>query len=683
VNRHKQPTIRRLLPALAVLAAIAIPFPFASAQDLDSDDEEIFILELDDAQNVQASDDAVTTLAPIRVEENLPHDLGSGSFQESLSLQGQADFSHALEESPLALGDPSSKGQRKVLLRGFDIRQIAFQFEEMPLDTGYDAIISLDAIPINWMGSLNIKTANTGVFDDLSMGASIEVGAIRPALFETTLGLKRRGFSLSAAHASGYGPYTWAATAGYDYSDGWDMASGCKPTRYEDCGLRNNSDKKSGNVFASVSRKISDWGELTVMGGFNRMERGVVIGVGTAVPRIWRFPRHDVGFGLARLNIATQHGYARLQAWTNFQGSTIEVYDDVSYSTQLLESSHTSIMHDIDSGLLILGGTRPFSWGKLGFADIRLRSELRYQYHNGRDTRLGVTSYDGKTDRIVFKVKPGLYWKALHNLELFADAAFIVNSELSKPQESVINVPLTNRYNGTFSVGLNYQAIPEKLKLSLRVARRLRMPTLKEQFVQVLDAANVRYKDLNAEYNWDFQAQIQYNPLETLQFALTGYDSEVRDLIQFTYIDNLRQALNLDRARMAGLIFLARIGPFYGLSLESSYHYTYTRDLKEERELLERPAHNLRAAAQYKIAGLTLGVSAQYESSRLSDDWTGRGYRRLGHIFLLGAFAQYQLPYVTLSLRANNLLDMHYQRAFGYPEEGRNFFFMAKISTSK
>lgn len=640
-------------------------------------EEEAELLFLEpEAESVDAG---VTTLEPIRVEGGVSADLGGGSFEQELRLEGAQNFSQALESSVLAFGDPSSKGQRKVVLRGFDIRQISLRFEDMPLDTGYDAIISLDVIPINWLGALRVKTANSGVFDDLAMGAGIEMLAARAARFEASLGIERHGFWMSAAHSGSAGAYHWTATAGGQYSGGWDMAGGCKPSKYEDCGLRDNSDKHGGNVFVLAGRELGSWGEFTLMGGWVREGRGVVIGVDTAVPRFWRFASHDLAFSLARLDFTTPNVYGRLQAWVNYQGNILDAYDDARYETQIGEAAYRSWMRDFDVGLLALGGSRPFSWGRAGFVDLRVRTELRYQFHDGRDEHLGERREDGSTDRILFQFKPGVYWKFSPKLELFADAGFVANFELHKPSSGLVNVGLQNRYNGVFSVGMDY-AILERLKISARVARRLRMPTLKEQFVEVLYASNVRYKDLNAEYNWDMQAQIHYEAVPGVKLSLTGYDSEVRDLIQFTYIDGLRQATNLDRARLAGLIFLAELGPFVGVSAQASYHFAHTRDLKQKRELLERPAHQLRAAVQYEIAGLTLGANFLYESSRLSDDWTGTAYRRLGAIYLLGAFVEYALGGVTLSFRANNLLDMHYQRAFGYPEPGRNFFLGAKIS---
>ena len=64
-----------------------------------------------------------------------------------------------LERSTGVFGDQGGKGYRNIVVRGFMTRQINFQFDGVPLDTGYDGMTALDTMPVNWMSGGRLSRA--------------------------------------------------------------------------------------------------------------------------------------------------------------------------------------------------------------------------------------------------------------------------------------------------------------------------------------------------------------------------------------------------------------------------------------------------------------------------------------------------------------------------------------------
>ena len=72
--------------------------------------------------------------------------------------------------------------------------------------------------------------------------------------------------------------------------------------------------------------------------------------------------------------------------------------------------------------------------------------------------------------------------------------------------------------------------------------------------------------------------------------------------------------------------------------------------------------------------------SVEYADDRWSDVTTG-GYRKVGSYTLLNLQVDYQVVKgVDVALGAHNLLDKNFELAYGFPEQGRNYYLKLKAA---
>lgn len=650
-----------------------------------SQEEDIFSIEIDeiDADDMVRSDDAeVATqtrvdseplvLDAIRVEAERARDIyrQSSPFIQTIPTGTTASINDWLEQAPGVFGDSTGKGQRQVYVRGFSTRQITARFDNMPIDTGYDGIVGLDVIPMNWIGRGEIKHADAYSDDAVGLGGSVIMHPAMPkkmqASFETTL----TGGRIALSHGMSLGPWEWALTTGAHYSNGFRLSSAFEPTEQEDGQLRDASKSYGANVYGKAARNFGDWGKLELSGGYAQAPRDVPTGIDTGNYRYWKFTEYHIGLAQAKWSYDTRYIRGFLQAWYQNQGNRLEAFDSAERTTQTTIAASNSEWIDQDIGAILFMSSQPLPIG-LGYMDASLRTEFRYQTHESNEYRIvQETSVDKASQRLTFDIRPGINWQILPSLFINASGHAVGDIELSHSDTSKDVVGLVELYNGGFSAGIDYLPYDE-LKVSFRAARRLRMPTLKEQFSRSSgDSFN-----LNAEIAWNFQLQVDYVPSDKLKFQITGYDSEVGDLINFRYVSGIKEAYNVDEARVAGVDFSAHVGPYFGVSLDLAYSFLFSRDLKTDLVLTDRPEHNVRAQISYTpVESVTLSLRGIYESKRRTEAWQSSKSAWLGDIFTLDAQIDYKTEHFTAYVRGANLLDYNYSRSFGYPEPGFQLF---------
>ena len=116
--------------------------------DAHEDIDDIYTFE-NDTRHINIADPLVVDT--IRVEAEHARDIyrQSSPFIQTISTETVASINDWIEQAPGVFGDSTGKGQRLVYVRGFSTRQITARFDNMPIDTGYDGITGLDAIPMH------------------------------------------------------------------------------------------------------------------------------------------------------------------------------------------------------------------------------------------------------------------------------------------------------------------------------------------------------------------------------------------------------------------------------------------------------------------------------------------------------------------------------------------------------
>ena len=667
---------------LSVLFTVLNVLP-ANAQEED-------IIVIDDEEDAESDDvnqtsPKVLELNPIDIVETPEQQVLKGArpaFAQTITMPRLQSVNDWLESANGVYGDASGKGTRSVIVRGFETRQINFQFDGVPLDTGYDGMTGLDVMPMNWISAGRIAHADATPTDAVGFGGKIDLYAFNPGLAEAAVETSLTGVIASAAHGMSMGPWHWAATVGGQYSNGFYLSHAFEEHSDEDGGLRDSSWKKGGNFLVKAGRTLGDWGDFEILAGWAQAPRGVPTGVNTGYRRYWEFTSWRVAFTSAKLNFRTTALGGQFQVWATDQGNTLEAYDSPARNTQNTAVASTSVWQDDDYGGRIDLTSMPWSLGNAGFMRALLRTDLRYQYHDSHEIAYQPEGYtDNSSSRFYFDIRPALEWQITSAIRLFAsgDAAGAKAIDQDIESTNPTNQPkLEDLYDGGFSTGLDYNIL-SSLDLNLRAARRLRMPTLKEQF-RSLPGSDEPIPTLDPERAWDFEAEIHWKPIDEVALTIGGFDTEIRDLIEFKYINNTKISHNVSKSRIAGTDIALALGAWAGFSFDISYHYLYAYDLSQDHELNDRPAHNLRFAVHYApIDALKFTVSGQYESKRRTEAWLSNKYAWMGDVFLLGAEIEYQMDHFSMYLRGTNLLDYNYSRAFGYPEPGVNVVLGAKI----
>ena len=657
---------------------LALSFPSLShAQDAliiledDEDEPQTEALELNTVEVSSKADSA----------EEMMKNGARPPFAQTIQLPQLQSINDWLESANGVYGDASGKGTRSVIVRGFETRQINFQFDGVPLDTGYDGMTGLDVLPMNWIGAGRIAHADATPTDGVGFGGKIDLYALDPGILDASVEISRTGVIGSIAHGMKMGPWRWAATAGGQYSRGFYLSHNFEPTDDEDGGLRDSSEKEGGNVFVKAGRTLGNWGDIELMTGWAQAPRGVPTGVDTGYRRYWRFTNWRVAFASARLRFHSDVLDGNIQIWATDQGNTLKAFDDPSRTTQTREIAYTSIWRDDDYGGRLELSTLPWNLHAAGFMRLLLRSDFRYQYHeSNEETYLGKPDTYKDSSRFYYQVRPALEWQILPDLRFFASGYAEGATPISQTAENTSDdFKLEEIHNGGFSAGIDYKIL-KNLDLNLRAARRLRIPTLKEQFRNNPELEEV-VPALKPEVAWDFEAEIHYKPIDTIALTIGAFDTEIHDLIEFKYITGYKISHNVSESRMAGTDIALALGPWVGISGDISYHYLYAYDLSQDHELNDRPAHNLRFAVHYApIDNLKFTVGGQFESKRRTEAWLTTKYAWMGNVFLLNAEIEYQIDHFSMYLRGTNLTDYNYSRAFGYPEPGFNLILGAKVS---
>lgn len=662
---------------LLTAAVIALSAPTAFAQDNEMeiifDEESEFSFDEDDSNDYIELDAIQIDAKKARLiyHQETP-------FIQDIDASTTQSVNDWLEQAPTVYGDSSGKGQRLVIVRGFTTRQLSFRFDDIPIDTGFDGMTGLDVIPMNWIGSGQLKFADATPDDAVGLGGGVLMHAATPALAEAAFETSLTGARFSIAHGMTKDNWSWTLTAGAHTSNGFPLSQHYKKNNDEDGGLRDASKSHGYNALAKISRTLAHWGKLELMGAYSNAPRDVPTGVGTGNYRYWKFPKYFVALSGAKLSFHTTDINGYLHFWYQNQSNRLEAFDNADRNTQTTSLSSNSDWKDQDIGARLFLASAPLDVG-LGMLDIALRNEIRYQNHFSKDWQFSRQDESiKKSDRITFDIRPTANWQPIAPLFVSVSGYAVGDVEISHSDTSKEVKELQQLYNGGFNIGIDY--IPRTdLKISARAARRLRLPTLKEQFSRASEYIDADFK-LNAEIAWNMQLQIDYTPLDILKFQITGYDSEIRDLINFRYVSGIKEAYNIDSARLAGLDFAVHVGPLWNLSLDATYSYIYAYDLNTHMQLTDRPAHNVKATLSYQpLPQLKFSVRTQFESKRRTEAWMSASSAWLGSVFLLDAQIDYITDRFSAYIRATNLTDYDYARAFGYPEPGFQLFVGAKI----
>ena len=596
-----------------------------------------------------------------------------------IERQGAISAADALERTAAIHATSGTRGERIFALRGFDQRQVAVLLDGAPFYVTYDGQVDLAMVPALALDHITVvKGPSSVLFGPNGLGGAVNLVTKRPgtgpfvtALFE---GSPSGALRLAMAHSASEGRWAWALYGGFDWREHWPLPHGYEPTTLQGKGDRVNSDRFMWNAGGDLSYRISSHQEvratvLSVDGG-----RGVPPSTIDATPRFWRF---NVWRALA---VSLAHELKRggwdvdEVAYVRQFDNLLDGYDDATYSTQNTARAMHSWYHDWVMGAR---ARSQYRHAFTRFGTLYARGWLGFQEDLHHDIP-GIGQAEKDYSRTLVTMAPEVEYDPTRRWRLVASCQFDADIPGKLPDEH----PHTRWGEGPL-VSAQYDPL-DQLMLRITAARRTRFPSLKERFSSGLGQREPN-PDLRPESAWHIGLDASYQLTSRLRVDASVYDAEVTDLIQdVLFTGGKDQLQNIAKARLFGAEALVWTRPVRMLQLQVGYAYLHARrtDGGPDDQIAYRPEHRAIVGAIF-TPWRWLEVSAQLRIVGPQDyqDPLTRLWGRLTTYAVLDARVDWR-PFNWLSLwvRATNLLDTYYQTEIGYPDPGRVIWIGFKLT---
>jgi vitamin B12 transporter len=225
----------------------------------------------------------------------------------------------------------------------------------------------------------------------------------------------------------------------------------------------------------------------------------------------------------------------------------------------------------------------------------------------------------------------------------------------------------------TYQFGGRFTAPRTETIFRANVGTAFRAPSISDLYFPGYSNPNLKPEE---SFGWDagFEQPLLKNKL---RFGATFFHNDFDNLIQ--YDGATFSPENIGRARTYGVETFVSWQVLTNLTARASYTWLKTEDLDTGTELIRRPENSGSVDLDWKICpkleadadALFVGRRADenFDDPSLPSNVTDSSYTKLD--LSLRWHAQKHLE---IFARAENLLDEHYQEAFGYPALGRGFY---------
>lgn len=585
--------------------------------------------------------------------------------QQEFQMHNSFSAFDAVQYSPGIYASVSGKNEAQLSIRGFDQRQISVMIDGAPVYIPYDGSFDLNAIKLSGFNEISIsKNTPSILYGPNSMGGSINLISENPVKPLSARIIYQNGSSqnLSLGLNGTFSNFYWNAAFGLSESDGFKLPESFSSTTNEDGDKRDNSSYNAKTGLIKIGTRLFD--NLNLAFSFNYVdnERDVPVNVYTTRPRYWRYTEWNKALANMMFNSAISSSFTlKGNFFYEKFDNVLNSYDDNTYTTQTRRYAFQSTYDDRSYGLNlssyitteILPLTKIIFLFKRDEHKEQGNYDLPFKSYEAEILTAGIEEEFSviKDLKTVF----GISYDRMN--PVFADYAPLRSSS------SYFNV----------NIGLSYN-VSSSLNLYANASRKSRFPTLKEFYSELLGSYQAN-PDLSAEqsYNYEFGAVTN---LSGANISAAVFNNDVKDLIQIvTLEENIRQYQNISKAKLMGFEFDVR----YNFSfLNSALNYTFlsAKNADDDNDLPHRPAHviNLLLNKNYNF-GFEWNTETSFISQLYSYDSDSGNLKRLPDYLLLNTKIAYKFfTNYSVYFRVNNITDKLYEREYGFPQPGREFF---------
>ncbi len=506
-----------------------------------------------------------------------------------LRRRGQRTVAEALQTLPAVQGRDNARGERILMVRGFDQRQMVVLLDGVPLRIPYDGRLDLGKIPVGLLGAIEVIRGPASLaYGPTGMGGAILLHSRDPDT-APSLELDWRGTLGASEHhvvtrLSGErggvvlaGQMLWRRFV--------PLPHGFEDTSLEGGRRRNQSDRLSLSLGATGRVRLHPDHTLQLYAMGSTGEYGVPPLTETPNPRYWRFAPYELLLaGITHRARLGSHVQLSEAVTLGYYRNVLYAYDNATYLTRLTDRAFRSVYADLSAGGRV--------WLRADLPHPRWSRGLRL--HAWLDTRHDRhTSHDDSAEGL--EATPAVATTYLRgaveaDLRLHRGHALRLQLELqSDLPESV--APESARPTWFLGPLLGYGWLGRWASAHVTLARRARFPSLRERFSSAFGRRTPN-PSLGPESAWIGQVGGRVRLWRRrLRLTTTVFAALVDDLI-----DERRpctddrpecqtlQQQNVGRAVQAGVELGVRLRAPYGIVAGAGYQYLYSHALADTDE---------------------------------------------------------------------------------------------------
>ena len=568
----------------------------------------------------------------------------------------------------------NARNEKTIAIRGFDSRQVPLFMDGVPVYVPYDGYVDFSRFTTADLAAIQVaKGFSSLAYGPNALGGAINLISRRPtARFEADGRLSAgAGDERQLAVNIGTRQEGWYLQAGASRieADDFPLSSDFVPTATENGGARENSSRNDDKISLKVG--LTPRGQDEYVLSYYRQDGGKGQPSSTipADARYWKWPYWDKeGVALLTSTALSDKESLKLRLYADDYGNEVDSYTDGTYTTL-----KTSGRGSVGTGRSIYddrtkGGSLELESARIAANTIRLFASYRTDEHREKDANGlqnshfedALASY-GLEDNIQLAAKL-LLSLGISRDELRPDTVYSAGNAYSLPDTK----DATNAQAGLF------YSWSDSARLYATVARKFRLPTLKDRYSQRL-GTYIENPDLQPEESTNYEIGFQGFTGESIRTEAAVFYSDIDDKIQSVanVSGNLSQMQNIGKVRISGL----ELAMHDQLTTRLAVGFAYTLIDRDNRSTATRltdvPRQKLTLDAQFQPANnIDLIAFLESNSSRWVSDTT-----RLSGFATTSLKAVWRAtPRLSADAGASNVFDKDYALADGFPSAGRMWF---------
>lgn len=592
--------------------------------------------------------------------------------QETSKAHNRINAAQAASQLPgVVLTSSGARNERTVFVRGFDLRQVPFLIDGIPVYVPYDGYVDLGRFVTNDLSQIQVtKGLTSSLVGPNAFGGVINLVTQKPVKqFEVNgkLGAtfdhqtKYNGSSIDLSLGGKKEKYYYILS-GQNLDHDYTRASNKIPHS-------KNEDRKI-NLKAGYTPNVSDEYSLNYINQHGKKEIPSYAGnLSSIQKRYWKYPIWDKRslYWISETKFEN-HSYLKTRAFYDVLKNTLESYDDATYSSMKKSYAFTSFYDDDSYGGNLELGHR--------FAQMTLKGAFHAKRDNHREHNKGEPVRTFSDETYSLGVENTYY--VTKTLDFIAGASFDWRQS-KKAQDYNSTTKIISDYPSNKDEAFNPQVglifRPDtRVTFHSSISKKTRIPTMKDRYSYRMGKALPNPAlDPEINYTYELGGEGRFSDDTNINANLFYYD--IRDTIQSVNLSaNLTQMQNTGKSSTKGaeLSFHHEWNGLWG----STLNYTFLEKRNRSQQTLyftDSPKHTLSLDSPFNF-GLKFKFTprVEYSSMRYSDT---TGTQRVAGFALAHLMAIYQVrDELSFDFGINNLFDKNYELTSGYPEEGRSYY---------